>query len=117
MEISYKYYKAAVEHEKLPRKIKKAILGKRMSKSKLKRLLKSVKIISKADTMYERPEIFPYEFCPHCGYTGMRGSGNLTSYPEHWEYFYCIKCNKIVGYIDNSAFIHALECEGYDPVF
>jgi len=116
---SNKAYEAIRNGDKLPRKVKKQILGLRMSGAKLRRLLNSVEIISTAKTMYEAPEIKPYTFCPHCGCTGMRGTGNKTSYPEWWEYFYCIRCNKVVGYIDNSAFIHALECSdnGYDPVF
>ena len=117
MNITYKQFEAAYNHEKLPRKLKKAILGKKMNKSLLNRLLKSVRIISSANTMYESPKIEPYTFCPFCGYIGMKGTGNLTAYPEHWEYFHCIKCDKVVGYIDNSAFIHALECEDYNPVF
>lgn len=120
MKINYsKAYQALSNGEKLPRKVKKAFLGLRMSKSKLKRLLKTVEIVSTASTMYEAPEIKPYTFCPHCGCTLMRGTGNKASYPEHWEYFYCSRCNKVVGYIDNSPFIHALECSdnGYDPVF
>jgi len=89
------------------------------SRSELKNLLKTVEVISPASTMYDAPKIKPYAFCPHCGCTSMRGSGNMTLYPEHWEYFYCNRCNKVVGYIDNSPFIHALECsdDKYDPVF
>lgn len=104
---------------KLPRKVKKAILGLKISNSSLKRLLKSVQIIAPSETMYEQTEIKPYPFCPHCGCTSSRGSGNKTFYPEHWEYFYCNRCNKVVGYIDNSPFIHALEWanNGYNPVF
>lgn len=112
-------FEAIDREEKLPRKIKKQILGKKMSKTKLKKLLNSVEILEGAHTMYESPYIKPYMFCPHCGCTGYRGTGNLTSYPEHWEYFYCIRCNKLVGYIDNSPFIHALECKdnNYNPAF
>ena len=120
MKINYhKLYSALSNGYKLPRKVKKSVLGLRMSKSKLRRLLKSVEIISSASTMYEVPEIKPYLFCPHCGCTEMRGTGNMTSYPEHWERFHCVRCNKVVAYIDNSPFIHALECgeNGYDPVF
>lgn len=112
-----KAFEAARNGEKMPRKIKKAIFGKKMKKSKLKALLKSVKIINVAKTMYDSPTVHPYMFCPNCGCTGMRGTGNMTCYPEHWERFYCLKCNKVVGYIDNSAFIHALECEDYNPEF
>jgi len=113
-----KIFHALRNEEKLPRKAKKYILGIRLSKSKLKKLLRQVQIIKPSRTMYETAVIKPYLFCPHCGCTSMRGSGNQTSYPEHWEYFYCDRCNKVVGYIDNSPFIHALECadNDYNPV-
>lgn len=114
-----KAYQSLQNDERMPRKVKKIILGKRMSKGKLNKLLKTVQIINTANTMYESPEIKPYTFCPHCGCTGMTGSGNLTTYPEHWENFRCLRCNKIVGYIDNSPFSHALEYpnDNYDPTF
>lgn len=114
-----KVYNAIMYREKLPRKVKKYVLGKKMSKSKLNRLLKSVVVKSSADTMYDAPEILPHPFCPNCGCTGEIGSGNLTSYPEHWEKFYCIRCHEITAYIDNSPYIHALECkeDNYNPVF
>lgn len=115
-----KYRKAFIAiqwGEKLPRKTKKYFLGKRMSRSKLQRLLKKVEVVKSANTMYDNPVIKPYSFCPKCGCTEMRGTGNKSCYPEHWEYFHCIRCGNIVGYIDNSPFIHALECENYDPTF
>lgn len=99
---------------KLPRKVKKAILGKRISKCKLKRLLKSVKIIETANTMYERTEIEPFAFCPNCGSRSAIASGNKVSYPEHWEDFNCIRCGYLVGEIDNSPFIHALQCKDFE---
>ena len=104
---------------KLPRKIKKIVLGKKLSKSKLKKLLDAVVIESHANTMYETPNIKPYLFCPWCGCTLMIGTGNLSAYPEHWEKFFCGRCNNIIGYIDNSPFVHALECKdnNYDPTF
>lgn len=104
-----KAYNAVRYGEKLPRKVKKALLGKRMSKCKLNRLLKSVNIIKSCKTMYEFPIIEPYAFCPNCGCTEMIGTGNMTAYPEHWEDFHCIRCRCVVAKIDNSPFIHILE--------
>ena len=114
-----RYSRAFFDGDKVPRKAKKAFLGSRISKQKLKRLLKTVKIISRSKTMYEIANIYPYIFCPACGCTSMRGSGNMETCPNHREYFYCIRCHKIVGYIDNSPFVHALECADseYDPLF
>ncbi len=119
MRYRYKYAAKLYEGEKISRKSKKYFLGKRLGKSKLQKLLDSVEIIESATNMYHGPIIKPYEFCPFCGSTGTRGTGNLTVYPEHWEYFHCVRCNKVVGYIDNSAYVSALECKefGYDPIF
>jgi len=115
MKINYgKACNALYNGEKLPRKIKKYILGKKISKSKLNRLLKSVEIIEHAKTMYDSPIIKPYLFCPECGCTEMWGTGNKTIHPEHWEHFYCISCNNLVAIIDNSPFIHALECKDFE---
>lgn len=95
--------------QKLPRKIKKGLLGYRMSSCKLNRLLKSVEVIETFPTMFERPNIYPHTFCPSCGETSYIGTGNMTEYPEHWEYFHCIRCYTKVACIDNSPFVHVLE--------
>lgn len=108
------------EGGKVPRKIKKRVLGYRISGCKLRRMLRETKLGEPIVTMYERREFTPHgAFCPKCGEKDYVGSGNKTTYPEHWEYFYCVRCRHTVGYIDNSAFVHALECKenGYDPAF
>lgn len=117
--MKYKTYLAIINQEKLPRKLKKKFLGKKIKKSKLNLLLKSVTLGPPIKTMYERREIFPFAFCPKCGCKDYYGSGNLTGYPEHWEKFRCFRCHNLVAYIDNSPFIHALECfdNDYDPSF
>ena len=97
----------------LPRKVKKKLYGKKMSRGKLRQLLDLVTIGTPSKTMYVLSDINPYPFCPCCGFIGMRGTGNKTQYPEHWEYFYCLRCGFQVGYIDNSPFVHALECKEY----
>lgn len=104
---------------RIPRKTKKKVLGSRISGCKLRRMLKETKALEPINTMYERREFTPHgAFCPNCGERDYVGTGNRASYPEHWEYFHCIRCRKTVGYIDNSPFIHALECtEDYNPVF
>lgn len=105
------------EGGRIPRKIKKTVLGKKMKTGVLRGLLRTVQFGHPIVTMYERREANTDLFCPHCGECGYVGSGNQTTYPEHWEYFHCLRCRKVVGYIDNSPFIHALECADYDPVF
>lgn len=104
---------------KIPRKIKKKMIGKKMGRGKLRRLLNSVVIGEPTRTMYETPNVTPYLFCPKCGEPGYVGGGNKTEYPEHWEDFKCLRCRTVVGYIDNSPFIHALQCKdnNYDPTF
>jgi len=105
-----KVYQSISDGLKMPRKVKKWILGERISHCKLTRMKKNTVLGEPIQTMYERREAKPYGlFCPKCGYPGYHGSGNRTSYPEHWEYFYCNKCYNIVGIIDNSPFQHALE--------
>lgn len=114
MKVNYsKAYTAIRNYETLPRKVKKKILGLKLSKKRLSHLLDSVVVVSHSKTMYENPVIKPHLFCPKCGCEEMRGTGNQTIPPEHWEYFHCLRCNWIVGMIDNSPFIHALENKEY----
>ena len=84
-----------------------------MSKKDLKELLKTVKVIKSAETMFDKPIIEPYMFCPECGCREMESFGNKVFYPEHYEKFYYVGCENLVAYIDNSPFIHALECENF----
>lgn len=108
------------EGGKIPRKIKKMMLGIRPSRCQLRRMISETVVQEPIRTMFERREFEPHgAFCPNCGETRYVGTGNRTGYPEHWEYFNCIRCRKVVGYIDNSPFIHALECSynNFDPVF
>lgn len=109
---NHKTYLAVVYGDKLPRKAKKSLLGKRLSSSKLRRMIKGVTVGKQSETMYEA-EILPNAFCPNCGCTEMHGSGNMATYPEHWEIFKCDRCNSPVAYIDNSPFRHILEDPEY----
>lgn len=110
----YNTFLALKDRERVPRKIKKYFLGKKLSKNKLRKLLATVKIGTVTRDMYHASEIYPYRFCPKCGCRHSYGSGNKTEYPEHWEYFYCLRCLNIVAYIDNSPYVHALECKEWD---
>lgn len=99
---------------KIPRKIKKRTLDRKLRKRELRKRLRENKQGAPIKTMFERPEFTPHGlFCPKCGETGTRCTGNKTSYPEHWENFYCIRCGYQVAMIDNSPFIHALEMPDY----
>lgn len=108
-EIKIRYLRDFFAGYKVPRKIKKALLDRKLSSCALKRQLKKVKVVETFPTMYETPTIEPHLFCPHCGETGFTSNGNMTTYPEHWEIFKCLRCKSTVATIDNSPFIHALE--------
>ena len=84
-----------------------------MSQCQLNRLLKTVVVVKPSKRSYNYPVIEPYMFCPKCGCTKVRSTGNMVSYPEHWEEFYCLRCNKIVAAIDNSPFTHVLELKNH----
>ncbi len=105
---------------RIPRKIKKKVLDRKPTRKVLRKMLSETVVGEPIKTMFERVTFSPHgDFCPKCGETSYIGSGNKTDYPEHWESFRCLRCRTIVGYIDNSPFIHALECKDndYNPVF
>ncbi len=105
-----KLYRSIGYQIRMPRNVKKQFLGFRISKCELRRMVKETKIGPAIKTMWERIEMNPHgAFCPNCGCKHYRGTGNMTDYPEHWEYFYCIRCNYKIGTIDNSPFVHILE--------
>ncbi len=94
---------------KMPRKLKKRVLGKKWSKTRIAKQLKITVIGEHGKTMYDGWPITPFAFCPNCGCRRYYGTGNMTSYPEHWEKFYCLRCGKLVAEIDNSPCYHVLE--------
>ena len=108
--MSEKLYYWYSQGGKIPRKLKKKILGSKVKKSVLRKMIKETVVGPPIKTMYEMVEFTPHgAFCPNCGERGCRGTGNLTTYPEHWEYFYCIRCKNKVAVVDNSPFVHILE--------
>ena len=113
-----KLYHWYCEGGRIPRKLKKKILGRKPTRTQLRKMLSETIIGKPIRTMYERVEFTPHgAFCPKCGEKNYIGTGNKAEYPEHWETFKCLRCRNTVGYIDNSPFIHALECDDYDPTF
>lgn len=64
--------------KRLPRKLKKRILGRIINKSKLRKLLSMVKVTYIEDG---KVEIHPYQFCTHCGCKVMYGTGNKKNVP------------------------------------
>jgi len=107
--MSSKLYEWFREGGRIPRKLKKQVLGKKMKRKVLRHMLKTLQFGPPIVTMWDRRECNHGLFCPNCGERDYRGTGNMTEYPEHWEYFYCIRCRKKVGEIDNSPFYHVLE--------
>ena len=92
---------------KVPRKLKKIIIGKKISKSKLKKMLSNVKV-----TINKYPEVSkidPNTFCPSCGCDKIHFIDYGVSYPEIWYEEYCLRCKSYVGGADNSVYSHILE--------
>lgn len=94
---------------KMPRKMKKAVLGRRLTSSQLRRLIKTVVVIP-ANNGYDSAEVLPYHFCPKCGCRNVWMGDNKAGYPERWMSGYCLRCGNHVIESDNSPFYHALEC-------
>lgn len=98
--------------EHLSRKEKKYLFGKRPSAGKLRKMIASLIITKHPRTIYEEYSFTGVDmeelFCPKCGCVYQRGTGNMTCYPEWWEYFYCLRCGFRVGRIDNSPYVHVL---------
>jgi len=111
VKVKWKHYEQIRCRDRYPRKIKKAMFGLRLSSTQLKNKLQAAKITHTADTMYDRPDMEQGLdlFCPKCGCGAEYGTGNMTTYPEHWEYFYCYRCRNKTAFIDNSPYRHALE--------
>lgn len=99
MKIRDKHWQAVSDGESryLPRKIKKAILGKRIGRERLGRMIRAA--------LGKRTDLF----CPKCGCVVDYSTGNMAGYPEHWEKSYCARCGDLVGEIDNSEFMHVLD--------
>ena len=102
----YRFIDSHIDGEKIPRKAKKAIFGKRISKKKLREKIASVR--------YYEDGVPIHPFCPKCGCNMETGTGNMVEYPEHWENFHCVKCRAFVGSIDNGPFVHVLDKDGYE---
>jgi len=94
--------------EHVPRKLKKQMIGKRKSRSEIRKMLKAVVVVRRAFQTGENL-ILPDAFCPKCGCQAFTLSGNRVEYPERWETGYCLRCGASVLESDNSPYIHVLE--------
>jgi transcription initiation factor IIE alpha subunit len=94
---------------KLPRKVKKKLLGLRVSKKDLREQIKNVKI--EIHNPYNNGYTYDYPndtFCPECGCIFTYDTGNIAEYPEEWIKFYCVKCGECIAYRDNGEVWHKL---------
>lgn len=109
------YLSDYIDKDRVPRKIKKNWLGRKLNKAKLRRLLSKVVVIP-AKNGHDSAEILPFPFCPKCGCQQLRTTGNKAGYPERWDSGYCLRCNFHVLESDNSPYYHCLELKEYDYV-
>lgn len=103
-----KYKNNIAVGEKVPRKIKKQILGNKLSRNKLRKRISKLEV-----KIYKYPNGYsvPYtdeEFCPKCGCEEHYSSGQMAEYPETWIRHYCLRCGELVEEEDNSAMVHQL---------
>jgi hypothetical protein len=96
---------------KLPRKMKKAFWGKRIGKTKIRRMFKRLAFTKLPRNIYEYHEYTGVDdlFCPRCGCTEATSTGNMAEYPEMYIVNNCERCGLEVGSIDNSPFVHILQ--------
>lgn len=94
--------------DKLPRKLKKRVLGIKMKKVKLRALLK-ICYAKSGRTIYDPIEIYPYHFCPSCGCEATEFTGNMVPHPELYDIGSCLRCGREVMVADNSVYIHCFE--------
>lgn len=101
-------YNRLMNGEKIPRKAKKIILGKRMSKTQIKSKLRTMKITQKIKTIYDGFDLNNEPFCLECGCKVIRWSGNRADYPDLWDVGYCARCGHKVAEADNSPYYHEI---------
>lgn len=107
----YFMYKHFGDVHSLSRKTKKAVIGKKMSKVKLRKRLKAVVVTQSQEY---QGKILSDRFCPKCGCDQCKSTGNMAEYPEIWEQEHCMRCGFLVSQADNSPYYHALEFPEYN---
>lgn len=50
--------------------------------------------------------------CPKCRCGKKETTGNMVSYPDHYQKWFCKHCGWLVGLIDNSFYISCWEFRG-----
>jgi hypothetical protein len=97
VKLPWKYFDKLKNDEHVPRWAKKQLLGKKLSKTKLRKLVKTYKEGDKT-------------FCPYCGCKMQWSTNNMASYPERWVKCFCLRCGELVEVSDNSPYYHILDC-------
>ena len=100
MKIKWKHDRALQRGDKLPRKIKKIFLGKKVSGSKLRRMIAGYII---GDDW----------FCPECGCMHFRYRNHGVEYPEVWIDTLCARCRYTLATADNSEMTYVLDEPDY----
>ena len=105
MEVKQSYLARFYSGEKVPRKVKKALIGTKCSKKDLKNRLKNIRVISE-----DRYGIMLNDyFCPKCGCNCEKRESHYVEYPEIWNDYYCLRCGYHTAYEDNGPYTHCLE--------
>ena len=101
------FYDALLDGFKVPRKVKKFLLGKKLNRSKITKKIKTtIGIIHNGN--YE-VDIINGEFCLKCGCKLIKTENYPVEYPEVYYDCICVRCGNIVGGADNSVYYSELE--------
>lgn len=114
MKIKYnKAYTAIRLQEKLPRKVKKHIIGKKIIKKKLKNKLRQIVESEKDATQMLIDGEIDNLFCPICGCEESYIVNHYCEYPEVYLEAFCARCGNKVEMQDNSPCYHVLDIKGF----
>ena len=97
--MKYKHINAFHRGHKVPRKVKKACLSRKLSSTQLK-----LKI-----NQWMKDGEMHNTFCPKCGEGGERFIYHKeVEYPEVWTEGFCLRCGTNTSWQDNSPWYHLL---------
>lgn len=114
MKIKYsKAYRAIRFQDKLPRKVKKHLLGNLISKKELKEKLSKISKSNKCATQMLIDSEIESLFCPKCGCNESYTVNYACEYPEVWNESFCARCGTLIEMQDNSPCHHVLDAEDF----